>query len=99
MNIIINAEILADNTIEEAIRSSVEFCVELAERNHCSVRTEISDFPMLISHGDNFNVQDCVDFLMNLYQKKIKKSRNWESLQGNKKEKNKNECTRSKRIG
>ena len=62
MNIIINAEILAANTIEEAIRSSVEFCVELAERNHCSVRTEISDF----------NVQDCVDFLMNVYQKNKK---------------------------
>lgn len=72
MNIIINAEILGDNTIEEAIRSSVEFCVELAERNHCSVRTEICDIPMLISHGDNFNVQDCVDFLMNVYQKNKK---------------------------
>ena len=38
-------------------------------------------------------------FTKNTLIKKIKTSRNGESLQGNTKERNKNECTRSERIG
>ena len=75
MALIINAEIPAGPTIEEAIRS----CVEFAERNHCSVRTEINDIPMLISYGSNFtkhpgmtySIQDCTDFFVDVYQKYI----------------------------
>jgi len=75
MSLIINAEIPAGPSIEETIRD----CVEFAERNHCSVRTEINDIPMLISYGSNFtkhpgmpySIQDCVDFFMDVYQKYI----------------------------
>lgn len=77
MSIIINVEIPGGPTIEEAIRS----CVEFAERNHCSVRTEINDIPMLISYGSNFtehpgmpySVQDCTDFFVKAYHEYLKK--------------------------
>lgn len=82
MALIINAEIPAGPTIEEAIRS----CVEFAKRNHCSVRTEINDIPMLISYGSNFtkhpgmtySVQDCTDFFVDVYQKYIDQKKNKE---------------------
>lgn len=74
--IIINVEIPGGPTIEEAIRE----CVELAERNNCSVRTEINDIPMLISYGSNFtehpgmpySVQDCTDFFVKAYHEYLK---------------------------
>lgn len=80
MALIINAEIPAGPTIEEAIRS----CVEFAERNHCSVRTEINDIPMLISYGSNFtehpgmpySIQDCTDFFVNAYKKYVEQKNN-----------------------
>ena len=76
MALIIDAEIPAGPTIEEAIRS----CVEFAERNHCSVRTEINDIPMLISYGSNFtehpgrpySIQDCTDFFVKAYGEYLK---------------------------
>ncbi len=72
MSLIINAEIPAGPTIEEAIKS----CVEFAARNHCSVKTEINDIPMLISYGSNFtnhpgqpySIQDCTDFFVTVYK-------------------------------
>lgn len=80
MALIINAEIPAGPTIEEAIQS----CVEFAERNHCSVRTEINDIPMLISYGSNFtehpgmpySIQDCTDFFVNAYKKYVEQKNN-----------------------
>lgn len=109
MSIIIEAEIPAGPTIEEAIRS----CVEFAERNHCSVRTEINDIPMLISYGSNFtkhpgmtySVQDCTDFFVEIYKEHLNlaEKENKEFIERHliKKYKGeiKNECTRSKRIG
>lgn len=75
MSIIINAEIPAGPTIEEAI----EACVRFAERNNCMVKTTINDIPMLISYGTNFtkhpgmpySIQDCTDFFVDVYQKYI----------------------------
>ena len=72
MSLIIEAEIPASPTIEEAIKS----CVEFAARNHCSVKTEINDVPMLISYGSNFtnhpgqpySIQDCTDFFVTVYK-------------------------------
>ena len=72
MSLIIEAEIPAGPTIEEAIKS----CVEFAARNHCSVKTEINDVPMLISYGSNFtnhpgqpySIQDCTDFFVTVYK-------------------------------
>lgn len=72
MSLIIEAKIPAGPTIEEAIRD----CVEFAARNHCSVRTEINDIPMLISYGTNFtnhpgqpySIQDCTDFFVDAYK-------------------------------
>lgn len=72
MALIIEAEITADPTIEEAIRE----CVEFAARNHCSVKTEINDIPMFISYGSNFtkhpgqpySIQDCTDFFVEIYK-------------------------------
>lgn len=78
MALIINAEIPAGLTIEEAVRS----CVEFARRNYCSVRTEINDVPMLISYGNNFtehpeepcSIQDCTDFFVKVYEEYVKRA-------------------------
>ncbi len=48
--IIINAEIPAGLTIKEAIVSALEF----AERNHCMIKVEINDIPMLIANAQAF---------------------------------------------
>lgn len=71
MALIINAEIPAGPTIEEAI----EDCVRFAERNNCMVKTIINDIPMLISYGTNFtehpgmpySIKDCTDFFVKAY--------------------------------
>ncbi len=76
MALIIEAKITAGPTIEETIRE----CVEFAARNHCSVKTEINDIPMLISYGSNFtnhpgrpySIQDCTDFFVEVYHEYCK---------------------------
>ena len=80
MALIINAEIPAGPTIEEAI----EDCVRFAERNNCMVKTTINDIPMLISYGTNFtehpgmpySVQDCTDFFVKAYHEYLKQKDN-----------------------
>lgn len=75
MALIINAEIAAGPTVEQAIKD----CVEFAERNHCMVKTTINDVTMLIAYGSNFtshpgqpySVQDCTDFFVKAFHEYI----------------------------
>ncbi len=59
MALIIEVEIPAGPTIEEAIRE----CVVFAQRNNVMVRTTINDVPMLICYGGAFgsDVQECTE--------------------------------------
>ena len=64
--LIIEAEIPAGPTIEEAIRE----CVIFAKNNNVMVRTEINDIPMLILFGSVFGstIEECTDTFLKEYE-------------------------------
>lgn len=72
MSLIINAEIPAGPTVEEAITE----CVIFAQKNDVMVKTTINDIPMLISYGKAFgattddldkNISRCARTFVNAY--------------------------------